>query len=295
MESTTKKTNNNLFKISLVAFAALIIPALLLMNSCSLPNDISNYMDKTNNKGLENQIFNENSNLALLENIKSSTKRSDYPNLKENEFANFKAIEALGFRNNFIYRSASPIDSSSERSTYADYQVQKNNIQNIINLENTETEAKNFPGYINTFYSKQNILFAPIEDNLNSEKSLNSINKIFNFINNSDGPILIHCKDGATKTGIVCALLQSLNIAGYDYLKAEYIKAYLNLYTDTNNVTEALNAKFRNTLAATLGLTNHNVIYTNLNKYAKIYFENCSIDKNIIENVKQKLSNSYNG
>lgn len=287
-----KKTNNQA-KISLLCLTGFLLVLLIpFLSSCSLPNDISNYMNAINNNGNEEQILNEKSNYSNLDKYSINTNRINYPNLNDQEFANFKSVDALGLKKNLIYRSASPIDNSAERATYADALLKINSIKNIINLENTKSEAESLFGYDNTYYSKQNILFSPIDDDLNSEKSMQSVNKIINFINNADGPILIHCKDGASKTGIICAILQSLNVAGYDYLKVEYIKAYMNLYNTNDNITEILNAKFRNVLSKTLGLTSHNVIYTNLNKYTKLYFEKCGIDKSIIEKVKQKLSSN---
>jgi len=46
--------------------------------------------------------------------------RSDYPNLSDAAFANFRVIATTGMGEGALYRTASPIDPTHERSAYAD-------------------------------------------------------------------------------------------------------------------------------------------------------------------------------
>lgn len=294
MAYITKKMKNKIKNIShLFCFLISSLVFISLLSSCSLANDVSYYLDKISNEGNLEQTLNDLSGLDNLNNAKISSIRSDYKNISNEQFANFKEVEALGLKPNTIYRSASPIDKSSERWIYADNLIKKYEIKNIINLENTQNEALTFPGYNETYYSKQNILYAPIDTDLSTEQSKESILKIIKFINEFDGPYLILCYDGASKTGIICALLQALNTSAYDYLKAEYVNAYLNLYDNNENLISPLEMKFKNELAHALSLTNHNIIYLNLNKYTNLFLENCGLTHDEILNSSKKLS-SFN-
>lgn len=286
----TNNLNRNIF---LYSFSTIfILLSIFLFCSCSsIPNTISHYLDNVNNDGNEQQILNQQNHLDVLNNAAQDTHRQSYPTLSDEDFANFREVEALGLKTKLLYRSSSPIDNTSERAYYSARFLEQHSIHNIVNLENTASQALSFAGYNNSFYSKQNILFAPLNSSLTSEQTKESIKQIILFINESEGPVLIHCKDGAEKTGIVCAILQTLNCASYDYLKAEYIKSYLNLYIAENQkeLIDPLNMHFRNQLSEILGLTNHNIIYLNLNKYTKYYLENCGLSNNEISCAAKKL------
>lgn len=259
------------------------------LSDTTFPNFVSNTLNYLKNNGVEQQVMEERSNLKIIESLEVSNRRSSYPNLDDQEFANYHEIEALGLKPKTLYKSASPLGSDSDRANIVQDCIKKDKIANFINLEDHQDIALQTKWYTDCNNYQNNTLFAPIDDNMQSEQTKISVFKIFKYIEKTDTPILVHCHDGGTKTGIVCALLQVLNASGYDYLKANYINSLKNLYVTDQDIVSALDMKFRNKLAETFNLTSHNVIYLNLNKYAIEYLKSCDLDEQTINNVKEKL------
>lgn len=188
-----------------------------------------------------------------------------------------------------LYRSSSPIEPNTDRSLIAENYIAQDKIKKFINLDNTQDEALLYPFFKQSHHYQYDCIFAPIDMDAQSNQTKTSINKIFKYIEKEDGPFLLHCTDGATKTGIVCALLQALNTSSYDYLKAEYINGLKNVCISDNDLTGAIEMQFRNQLANALNLTRHNILYLNINKYLYEYLRSCELTDETINNVKYKL------
>lgn len=292
MNNCKSSQNKRLIIISLISiFAIFIIISLNQINYLEIPNQLSNYLNQKTNKGTEAEIINSTSNLDILKDLKISDCHSDYGNLPIKDFANFTCLHELGLKENYIYKSSSPNNNSS-RSQYVKEHIQANNIKNIIDLENNQDSIKS------NNYGTNNVLYAPVNDDFNDDTTKKSIQQIIGFINNNEGSILIICTDGATKSGLICSLLQCLNTSSYDYIKAQYIRSFINLYSpeslnknySSQEIETALNIKLRNELSNILSLTNHNIIYLNLNKYTRQYFQNCGISDEDIDKAASKLA-----
>ena len=60
--------------------------------------------------------------------------RSDYPNLSDAAFANFRMVATTGMGEGALYRTASPIDSMHKRNTYADAALKMAGVATVMNL-----------------------------------------------------------------------------------------------------------------------------------------------------------------
>ena len=163
-------------------------------------------------------------------NLKRTNKREDYPELNDEEYCNFRYVKASGMKKNFLYRGSSPINNFMKRAKYADKFLSKYGIKTIINLSDSENEAKSLPGYNDTYYSKQNIIFLNTNADVTSYNFGKSVLKAMRFIIENDGPYYIHCLEGQDRTGAVCAIFSSLLGATKGELIIDFMKTYENFY-----------------------------------------------------------------
>lgn len=166
----------------------------------------------------------------LIYDLKRTNNREDYKELTDEEFCNFREVTCGRLKKGLLYRTSSPIDPALGRNKYADECLRKYGIKTIINLCDDENEARSYPGYTDTYYSKQNILF------LNSNADVTSYNfgkcvvKSIRFINENDGPYAIHCLEGQDRTGAIMAIYESLLSATKQELIIDFMKTYENFY-----------------------------------------------------------------
>lgn len=163
-------------------------------------------------------------------NLKRTDKREDYPELNDEEYCNFRYVKASGMKENLLYRGSSPINNFMKRAKYADNFLGKYGIKTIINLSDSESEAKSLPGYNDTYYSKQNIVFLNTNADVTSYNFGKSVLKAMRFIIEHDGPYYIHCLEGQDRTGAICAILSSLLGATKEELVLDFMKTYENFY-----------------------------------------------------------------
>lgn len=163
-------------------------------------------------------------------NLKRTNKREDYQNLSDEEFCNFRNIKVGRMKPNILYRTSSPIDPQLGRNKYADDLLKKYGIKTIINLCDDEKKAKSFPGYEDTYYSKQKHIFLNTNADVMSYNFGKSVLKCIKFINENEGPYVIHCLEGQDRTGVICAILESLLSASKYELIEDFMKTYENFY-----------------------------------------------------------------
>lgn len=242
-----------------------------------------------NTKGI--QIKQEKTNFS------ESNAYADYSDTTDQEFANFIKYDEFGIKQNILYSSASPINSYSERSNIADKYIKDNKIHIIINLEDNEANTDNLLNHNQTYTSKQDIICAPIDEDIHSEKSKKSIKEIFEYIAKNNGPFAFICNNGASKCSKIISILQMLNASNYDYIKVAYYKQYFNLtYKNKNNLYDKyslenlLDENLKIELSNILNINQKSIIYSNLTKYNMFFLENeCDISPETINNVTEKV------
>ena len=166
----------------------------------------------------------------LVYNLIRTNNREDYSDLSDEEYCNFRNIKCGRIKEGILYRSSSPIDPFMKRNTYADACLKKYGIKTIINLNNHLDDTRYFENYYETYYSKQNILFLNTNADVTSYNFGKSVLRAMKFINEHEGPYVIHCMEGQDRTGAVCAIFESLLSASKNELIEDFMKTYINFY-----------------------------------------------------------------
>lgn len=166
----------------------------------------------------------------LIYNLKRTNNREDYKDLTDEEYCNFREVKGGRIKPNILYRSSSPIDPFMERNKYADDCLRKYGIKTIINLNNHADDVYSFPNYQDTYYCRQNILFLNTNADITSYNFGKCVLRAMRFINENEGPYLIHCMEGQDRTGAICAIFASLLGASKNELIEDFMKTYENFY-----------------------------------------------------------------
>ena len=164
------------------------------------------------------------------ESLTYSDERSDYPDLSDEQFANFRAVSTTGMGKDILYRTATPIDPVHNRNTYADAACKKHGIKTIMNLSDSEAEAKSFPGYDKTYYSTVDYIPLSMGVNFDSDDFREKLAEGLRYFAEHKGPYAVHCTEGKDRAGTVSALLECLMGATYEEVVSDYMVSYYNYY-----------------------------------------------------------------
>ena len=187
----------------------------------------------------------------LIRQLVRTNERSDYANLSDEAFANFREINTTGIGKGVLYRSSSPINLALGRNTYADKAAENAGIMTIVNLADP---SNTYEGTENTYYSTCKVTYVNLGMDFLSEATLNGLAEGMRFIINNNGPYLIHCNEGKDRAGFVSALLECLMGATLDEVIDDYMITYYNYY-GVEEGTEKYAAIVKNNLIKVLNTT----------------------------------------
>ena len=165
-----------------------------------------------------------------MRDLSYTDERSDFSNLSDAEFANFRVVGTTGMGKDVLYRGATPIDPKHKRNTYADAALKDAGVKTIMNLSNTEEEAVAFPGYADTYYASVSHLALGMGYDFESADFREKLARGLRYLASNDGPYYVHCLEGKDRTGFVVALLECLMGASYDEMIADYMTTFTNYY-----------------------------------------------------------------
>ena len=165
-----------------------------------------------------------------VRNLTRTDAREDYPNLTDEEFANFRAVSVKGVKDNILYRSSTPIEPAIGRNEYAMAAMEKAGIHTVINLDDSVDTMKNYSTYPGSFYSKCAVINPEMNYDFAGKEFGEKVRQSVLFITENDGPYLIHCKEGKDRTGILCAILEYFAGAAVDDVNRDYMTTYYNYY-----------------------------------------------------------------
>lgn len=164
-------------------------------------------------------------------NLVRTYKRTDYKHLTDAEFANFREISTKNIGRGRLYRSSTPINTRTARNFYVDRLCREAKIKTFLNLCDTEQAARALPGFRKTYYSSQNIVFSPLNVDVNSKLFANGIRDVVKAMLNPNAyPCLVHCIEGQDRTGFTCAMIELFMGADYASVEADYLKTFMNYY-----------------------------------------------------------------
>lgn len=194
----------------------------------------------------------------LIYNLKRTNNREDYKDLTDEEYCNFREVKGGRIKPNILYRSSSPIDPFMERNKYADDCLRKYGIKTIINLNNHADDVYRFPDYQDTYYCRQNILFLNTNADITSYNFGKCVLRAMRFINENEGPYLIHCMEGQDRTGAICAIFASLLGASKNELIEDFMKTYENFYRvkkGSDQYCKIIKGEMQDNIASVRGFT----------------------------------------
>ncbi len=158
-------------------------------------------------------------------------KRSDYPNLNDKEFANFREIKTPKMANGRLYRASSPIDTKLSRNYYVDRFAKEAGVKTFFNLCNSAKAARELPAFARSYYATQRVFYLPLNVDVTSDVFSNGMKEIAKaMLNKKVFPCLIHCVEGQDRTGFACAMFELFMGASYEEVEADYVKTFMNYY-----------------------------------------------------------------
>ena len=167
--------------------------------------------------------------------LKRSDERADYPNLSDEEFANFRMIKTSNIKEGIIYRSSSPVNPVIKRNTYADAAMRDTKIKSAINLADSQATINEYKSYNESYYSTTNIILLDLSIDFQAKEFKDGIVKAIKFIGENEGPYLIHCNEGKDRAGYMSAIIECMMGATGEEVVKDYMITYYNYYGVTEN------------------------------------------------------------
>lgn len=171
----------------------------------------------------------------LLHQLSRTYERYDYAT--DSIFANFRSIATSGINPGVMYRSSSPVNNVLSRASYADALAEAVGIETIINLADSEEEIEGYmteedfdSDYYKSLYEDGKVINLSMGVDIASEEFGDKLAEGLRFLNENDGPYLIHCTEGKDRAGFVSALLEGLMGASLDEIVIDYMTTYENYY-----------------------------------------------------------------
>ena len=216
--------------------------------------------------------------------------RTDYPNLTDAEFANFRMIRTSGISEGKLFRSSSPVSTWSERNAIADKLSQEAGIKTFINLADSDEGMTKHEGYNGSYYSRQNIICLNLGMKYKSKDFRNRLAKGFHFMAANEPPYLIHCSLGKDRAGFVCAIVESLAGASWPEIERDYMLSFRNYFGILPGSKEydfVLNNEIYRFLSDDFGAANLSAV--NLAEYAEKYLHKIGVSQKDIDALREKL------
>lgn len=170
-----------------------------------------------------------------LRTVESSKNREDYPELSDEEFANFREVTTAGMGRGVLYRTSSPINPSNNRNTFADAAIKEARVTVILNLADNETTAKGFEGFDESYYSTTNFKCLDLPVGFKTKEFESNLAEGLKFMAANPGVYAIHCKEGKDRAGFVAALLECFMGASYEEVTEDYMVTFYNYYRVTKD------------------------------------------------------------
>ena len=236
----------------------------------------------------------------LLRQLTRTNIRSDYSS--DSIFANFRSIATTGINPSILYRSSSPVNNELGRAAYADKLTEAAGIKTVINLADSEEEingyiaAEDFNSpYYKSLYDSGNVISLSMGVDIAGEDFGEKLAEGLRFLNNNEGPYLIHCTEGKDRAGFVSALLECLMGSSLDEVVADYMTTYENYYKVEKGSEQHISIAESNISASlttvVCGLEKgSDITEVDLAKAAESYLLKIGMTANEIETLKSKLS-----
>lgn len=166
----------------------------------------------------------------VIHQLVRSENREDYPDLTDEEFANFRAVTTTGIGAGKLYRSSSPVNPEINRNLIADQAAAAAGVKTFINLADNDEVMRGYEGFDASYYSAQNIIPLNLGVDFAADDFRAGMAEGLRFIAANEGPYLVHCNEGKDRAGFVTAVLECLMGASAEEVIADYMVTFYNYY-----------------------------------------------------------------
>ena len=170
---------------------------------------------------------------------------NEYPSREA--FANFRMMKGGNLKEGILYRGASPVDNSRNRTSTVDALLEENHIAYNIDLADKNTDGAKYQvhDYFQSLKDNNKVIFLGMAAAYKKDDFSAKMKTLFETILANDGPYYIHCLEGKDRTGYVCMVIEALCGATYEKLIEDYFITYKNYYgiekdTDKYNAIKEL-------------------------------------------------------
>ena len=166
---------------------------------------------------------------------------NEYPSREA--FANFREMKGGNLKEGILYRGASPVDNSRNRTATVDALLEENHIAYNIDLADKNTDGAKYQvhNYFQSLKDNNKVIFLGMAAAYKKDDFSAKMKTLFETILANDGPYYIHCLEGKDRTGYVCMVIEALCGATYEELIEDYFITYKNYYGIEKN-TDKYNA-----------------------------------------------------
>ena len=220
--------------------------------------------------------------------------REDYPDLTDEEFANFRPVITSGMGMNVLYRTSSPVNPEHKRNTYADAAMKRAGVKAVINMADDENRMRSYEGYGDSYYSTIDQLPLNMGVSILSDDFRGKLAEGMRFIVTHEGPYAIHCTEGKDRAGIAAALLECFMGATYDEVVRDYMLSYYNYYGITeydDQYDTIVRENVDQTLMAAFGTDD--LRHADLKAEAEDYFRELGLSDAELSALRTKLGETY--
>lgn len=220
-----------------------------------------------------------------------TNERSDYEDLSDEDYANFRMVKTDGIKEGILYRSSSPVNPKILRSGYADAAAKDAGIRTILNLADHPYEFSLFEDKEKTYYVSCDCILLDLSASYHTKEFEEGLARGLRYMIGKEGPYLIHCTEGKDRTGFVCAVLECLMSASIDEVISDYMKTYQNYY-GTGLGTFVYDRIVQNRLLKDLqrAFESEDLFEEDLSLSAFKYLERIGLKEEEIVMLKEKLS-----
>lgn len=167
----------------------------------------------------------------VLHKLAYTDAREDFPDLSDEQFANFRAIETTGMGKGVLYRTSSPINpKNAGRYPYADAALRAHGVTVVMNLADDEATARGYEGFDESYYSTVDFIGLNMGVDFTAEDFRQKLAEGLTYFAEHPGVYAVHCTEGKDRAGFVVALLECLMGATYDEVVADYMATFYNYY-----------------------------------------------------------------
>lgn len=226
----------------------------------------------------------------MIHQLARSNERADYPDLTDEEYANFRNVATTGMGKNVLYRSSSPINPELNRNKEADAAVNAAGIRTVMNLADNAEGMKSYEDYGYSYYSGLDVIPLNLGVDFTAPDFMAGIAEGFRFLAAHDGPYLVHCTEGKDRAGFTAAMLECLMGATADEVIADYMVTYHNYYgvePGTEQYDVIVRSNIARSLATAFGI--EDIAEADLAACARAWLEAAGMTADEIDALREKL------